>query len=130
MAGDGARARAGYARSIGVTNFDAGELDALLAVAEVPPVVDQVQFSPFKYRRALLEACEQREVVLEAYSPLGTGRHLRTRACGRSPSAAAAHRHRCLLRWCVQRDIVVIPKSTQRERIAENAADLRLRAVR
>src|SRR5918999_3706906 len=41
----------GHARSIGVSNFDVGELDAVIAVAEVPPVVDQVQFSPFKYRR-------------------------------------------------------------------------------
>src|SRR5215207_301462 len=66
----------GHARSIGVSNFTVSELDALLAVADVPPVVDQVQFSPFEYRRALLEGCEQRGVVIEAYSPLGTGRHL------------------------------------------------------
>src|SRR6266704_1610047 len=44
----------GYARSIGVSNFGAGELDKLLAAATVPPVVDQMQFSPFEYRRALL----------------------------------------------------------------------------
>src|SRR5438093_206555 len=66
----------GLARSIGVSNFDAAELDAVLAEASVPPVVNQVQFSPFKYRRALLEACEQRDIVLEAYSPLTTGRNL------------------------------------------------------
>ena len=41
-----------------------------------PPVVNQVQFSPFEYRRGLLDACEERGVALEAYSPLGTGRHL------------------------------------------------------
>ena len=66
----------GYARSIGVSNFSVAELDELLAVAESRPVVNQVQFSPFKYRRKLLDACEQRGVALEAYSPLGTGRHL------------------------------------------------------
>ena len=42
----------------------------------LPPVVNQVQFSPFEYRRALLEGCVERGVALEAYSPLGTGRHL------------------------------------------------------
>src|SRR5215203_3728362 len=57
----------GYARSIGVSNFSIGELDELLAVADTPPVVNQVQFSPFEYRRALLGGCEQRGVVIEAY---------------------------------------------------------------
>src|SRR5438105_8728058 len=44
----------GYARSIGVSNFDVGELSQVLAAGSVAPAVDQVQFSPFKYRRALL----------------------------------------------------------------------------
>src|SRR3954470_3656884 len=66
----------GYARSIGVSNFSVSELDELLRVADVQPVVNQVQFSPFEFRRRLLEACEERNVLIEAYSPLGTGRHL------------------------------------------------------
>src|SRR5204863_421475 len=66
----------GHARSIGVSNFGVGQLEQVMGVANAPPVVDQVQFSPFVYRRALVEACEQHDVVLEAYSPLGTGRHL------------------------------------------------------
>src|SRR5438552_963983 len=93
----------GYSRSIGVSNFSVGELDELLSIAEARPVVDQVQFSPFAYRRGLLDACEERNVALEAYSPLGTGRHLadgRVRQIaervGRTPAQV-------LLRWCVQR---------------------------
>ena len=78
LAGHGARAGAGYARSIGVSNFDTGELDELLAVAETPPVVDQIQFSPFKYRRALLEACEgpttSRSRPTARWAPAGTSR--------------------------------------------------------
>ena len=71
------RAReAGFARSIGVSNFGAGELRQLLATATVPPVVNQVQFSPYEYRTALLDACRRNGIALEAYSPLGTGRHL------------------------------------------------------
>src|ERR1700736_3315346 len=66
----------GYARSIGVSNFDVGELEQVIAAGSVAPVVDQVQFSPFVFRRALLEDCLQRGVALEAYSPLGTGQHI------------------------------------------------------
>src|SRR6201986_2355845 len=60
----------GHARSIGVSNFSVAELDELAGVASVAPVVDQVQFSPFEYRRALLERCEQASIAIEAYSPL------------------------------------------------------------
>src|SRR5438874_6017766 len=66
----------GYARSIGVSNFDVEELEQVISAGSVGPAVNQVQFSPFEYRRALLEACERSGVALEAYSPLGTGRHL------------------------------------------------------
>ena len=111
----------GYARSIGVSNFGVDELDQLIAAATAMPVVDQVQFSPFEYRKVLLESCLERGITLEAYSTLGTGRHLRS-----DTVAPIAQRHgrtpaQVLLRWCVERGIPVIPKSTHRERIAENA---------
>jgi 2,5-diketo-D-gluconate reductase A len=111
----------GYARSIGVSNFGVEELCQLLPTATVPPVVDQVQFSPYAYRKALLDSCRQSGIALEAYSPLGTGRHL-----GSDQVARIARRHgrtpaQVLLRWCIEREIPVIPKSTHRERIAENA---------
>jgi 2,5-diketo-D-gluconate reductase A len=117
---EAARARS-YARAIGVSNFDPDELDRLIAGAQVAPAVNQVQFNPSAHRKALLDACTERGVGLEAYSPLGTGALLRDPVVadvadrvGRSPAQA-------LLRWCVQRGIPVIAKSTHRERLAENA---------
>jgi diketogulonate reductase-like aldo/keto reductase len=111
----------GLARSIGVSNFSAGDLAAVMTAGIVPPVVNQVRFSPFSYRRALLEACRQRGVAVEAYSSLGTGRHLDhpkvrqvAQRVGRTPAQV-------LLRWCLQHDLLVIPKSTHQERIRENA---------
>jgi diketogulonate reductase-like aldo/keto reductase len=111
----------GNARSIGVSNFSAAELEALTAVAELAPVVNQVQFSPFEYRRALLEACRQREIALEAYSPLGTGRHLSHETVTRIAQRVERTPSQVLLRWCVQHGVPVIPKSTHRQRIEENA---------
>ena len=116
------RAReSGHTRSIGVSNFSVEETHDLLAVASAKPVVNQVQFSPFEYRRALVEDCGQCGLAVEAYSPLGTGRHLDD-----STVAAIAERHgrtpaQILIRWAIQRDTIVIPKSTHRERIEENA---------
>jgi diketogulonate reductase-like aldo/keto reductase len=111
----------GYARSIGVSNYSVGELDEVLSVAQIPPVVNQVQFSPFTYRRKLLEACEQHNVALEAYSPLGTGRHLADERVRQVAERVGRTPAQLLLRWCVQRDLIVVTKSTHRERIAENA---------
>jgi len=110
----------GYARSIGVSNFGVADLDAVRDVASVAPVVDQVQFSPFAYRRRLLDACREREIALESYSSLGTGRHLGHETVGRIAERTGHTAAQVLLRWCVQRGVPVLPKSTHRERIEEN----------
>ena len=111
----------GLARAIGVSNFSAAELEVVLAGGSFRPVVNQVEFNPQHYRRALLDACTQHDVAVEAYSPLGTGRSLTdttvakiARQNGRTPAQV-------LLRWSLQHGLIVITKSTHRARIHENA---------
>jgi diketogulonate reductase-like aldo/keto reductase len=111
----------GYTRSIGVSNFDRWELEAVADAGGVAPVLNQVQFSPFEYRSQLLEACEDRGVALEAYSTLGTGRHLTHATVREIADAHGRTTAQVLLRWCLEREVPVIPKSTHRERIEENA---------
>jgi diketogulonate reductase-like aldo/keto reductase len=113
---------AGYARSIGVSNFSAGQLDQVMSSATTPPMVNQVQFSPLQARQRLLAACAERGVQLEAYSPLGTGRDLRSREVRTMAERLGRTPAQVLLRWSRQRGTVVISKSTHRDRIAENAA--------
>jgi len=111
----------GGARAIGVSNFLEHHLDQLLETAAVVPAVNQVEFSPFLYQRALLEYCRERGIQLEAYSPLTRGRRLD------DPTVAAvAARHgtstaQVLIRWALQHDLVVIPKSVTRGRVLANA---------
>jgi diketogulonate reductase-like aldo/keto reductase len=111
----------GLATSIGVSNFSARELEQVIAAGTIGPAVNQVQFSALQHRRALLEACSRSGVVLEAYSPLGTGRHLSNKVVGQVAARAGRTPAQVLLRWCLQRGVPVIPKSTHRERIGENA---------
>jgi 2,5-diketo-D-gluconate reductase A len=110
-----------YARAIGVSNFDVQELDQLSAGATVAPTVDQVQFNPSAYRKGLLDACDKRGVALEAYSPLGTGAQLGDPVVSRIAERLGRTPAQILLRWCIERGIPVVTKSTHRDRIAENA---------
>jgi 2,5-diketo-D-gluconate reductase A len=111
----------GHARSIGVSNFSRAELEQVLAVASVTPVIDQVQFSPFEHRRGLLGAATSYGLAVEAYSPLGTGRHLSDSTVNRIAAGVGRTPAQVLLRWGVQHGLVVLPKSTHADRIAENA---------
>lgn len=111
----------GYARSIGVSNFSVRELGEVVAVADVAPVVNQVQMSPFEHRRGLIEVDREHGLVTEAYSPLGTGRHLSDRTVAKVAERVGRTPAQVLLRWSVQHDLVTLPKSTHRERIVENA---------
>jgi len=111
----------GYTRSIGLSNFSVNDVNQVLAGATDPPSVNQVNFNPFSYRRALLESCRENGIALEAYSPLGTGRHLSSNAVAQIARRLGRTPAQVLLRWCIERDIPVIPKSIHRERIAENA---------
>ena len=92
----------------------------MLSVASTAPVVNQAQFSAFEYRRGLLEACEQRglaprrlQLARDRPPPRRRDRPGVAERVGRTPAQV-------LLRWCLQRDVLVIPKSTHRERIEEN----------
>ena len=111
----------GLTRSIGVSNFSAADLDQVIAAGSVTPAVNQIQFSAMEYRSGLVDACRRHGIVPEAYSPLGTGRHLKNRRVTEIAARAGRTPAQVLLRWCVQRGIPVIPKSTHRDRIAENS---------
>ena len=111
----------GLAKSIGVSNFSANELDKVIAAGTVTPAVNQVQFSAIEYRKGLLEACQRHGVVTEAYSPLGTGQHLGNKTVVKIAEQTGRTPAQVLLRWCLQHGVPTIPKSTHRDRIAENA---------
>jgi diketogulonate reductase-like aldo/keto reductase len=111
----------GLAASIGVSNFSAAQLDQVIAASTAAPVVNQVQFSSLEYRRGLLDACQRLGITLEAYSPLGTGRHLANPVVRGVAARAGRTPAQVLLRWCLQHGVPVIPKSAHRDRIEENA---------
>jgi diketogulonate reductase-like aldo/keto reductase len=111
----------GLAREIGVSNFGRDRLETLMRGAPRMPAVDQVQFSPFRYRRRLLDYCLEQGIVFEAYSPLEQGQGLKDPTIIAVAERLARTPAQVMLRWAIQHQAVVIPKSSGKERIRSNA---------
>jgi diketogulonate reductase-like aldo/keto reductase len=111
----------GRARAIGVSNFGRDRLANLVGSAARPPAVDQVQFSPYQFRRRLLEYCLAQDVVFVAYSPLARGRGLNDPTVVAVAERVDRTPAQVMLRWAIQHGAVVIPKSSRQERIRSNA---------
>jgi diketogulonate reductase-like aldo/keto reductase len=112
---------AGRALTIGVSNFGRDRLAKLIGSAARVPAVNQVQFSPYQYRRRLLEYCMQQGIVFEAYSPLARGQGLDEPAIAGIAERLDRTPAQIMLRWAIQHEAVVIPKSSREERIRSNA---------
>jgi 2,5-diketo-D-gluconate reductase A len=114
---------AGLVRAIGTSNFKPAHLQRLIDETGVAPEVNQVQLSPVWSKATEREFHAQHGIVTEAWSPLGKGTELLShpavleiaRKYGRTPGQV-------VLRWESQQDVVPIPKSADRGRLAENLA--------
>jgi 2,5-diketo-D-gluconate reductase A len=114
--------RQGLTRAIGVSNFHADRLVDLVDHNEVTPAVDQIETHPFFQRTADQELMRERGVQIESWGPFAEGRNGLfsdpvLSAIGDAHGKSVAQ---VVLRWLVQRDVVVIPKSVRADRMAEN----------
>ena len=111
----------GLAREIGISNFGRDRLEKLMRGASRMPAVNQVQFSPFQYRRRLLDYCLEQGIVFEAYSPLERGKGLQDPTITAVAERLDRTPAQVMLRWAIEHQAVVIPKSSRKERIWSNA---------
>ena len=110
---------AGLAASVGVSNYSEGQVDDLIDVTGVAPAVNQIPWSPRQWDETTLAHARERGVVIEGYSPF-KGSDLSDRVLTSVAAAHAVTTAQVILRWHVQHEIVVIPKSGTRDRIAAN----------
>ncbi len=111
----------GLTRTIGVSNCTTRHIDDLLAL-DIPIVNNQVEFHPYLYQKELLEHCKAHNISVTAYCPIARGR-LRDdstlmaigKIYGKTPEQVS-------MRWLLQHDLVVIPKTSQFNRLEENMA--------
>jgi 2,5-diketo-D-gluconate reductase A len=111
---------AGLTRAVGVSNYSVAQLDELEQATGTMPSVNQIEWSPALYDEEILRAHRERGVTLEGYSPLRT-MNLRDPRLVRIADAHGVTPAQVVIRWHLQHEIVVIPKSTNPQRIAENA---------
>jgi diketogulonate reductase-like aldo/keto reductase len=108
-------------RAIGVSNFTISHLEELLGDGGVVPAVNQVEFHPFLFQRDLLAYCRAHGIQLEAYAPLVKAQRMGHPVLQRVAAAHGKTPAQVLVRWAIEHEVVVIPKSVQRIRIEENA---------
>jgi diketogulonate reductase-like aldo/keto reductase len=111
----------GKANAIGVSNYSIGDMKETIQNSNDLPAINQVEFHPFLHQKELLQFCKSNSIQLEAYSPLTRGKRLNhpvllgiAKEYGKTPA-------QILIRWSLQKDLVVIPKSSHEERILENS---------
>jgi diketogulonate reductase-like aldo/keto reductase len=108
-------------RAIGVSNFMPRHLDELIEETGVVPTVDQIELHPFHAQRPTRALCEKLGIVVEAYSPLTKGKRLDDPTVAAIAKAHEKTVAQVMIRWSLEHGHVVIPKSSKKERIAENA---------
>ncbi len=111
----------GDVKAIGVSNYSAKQVGQLLRYADVVPAVNQVEFSPFLYRKELQNYCKSKGILLEAYSPLTRGQRLGNDVIGELAVKYEKSSAQIMIRWSLQHGLIVLPKSSNRQRIAENS---------
>jgi diketogulonate reductase-like aldo/keto reductase len=110
----------GLCRAVGVSNFTIRHLEELAETSPIVPAVDQVEFSAFLYQRDLLAYCREHGIQLEAYCPLARASRLRHPTLLRVSAKYGVTPAQVLLRWALEHEVIVIPKSFNQKRIAEN----------
>ncbi|HCS79338.1 TPA: aldehyde oxidoreductase [Patescibacteria group bacterium] len=116
----------GLVKSIGVANFTVPLIIDLLTSAKIKPVVNQVEIHPYNTQEELVNFCHKQKIQLVAYSPFGSSersKHPKPLTDELVDKVATSHHKtpaQILIRWALQRGLVVIPKSAHPDRIQEN----------
>ena len=112
--------QAGKAKSIGVSNYTIRHLEEMKDYAKIIPQVNQVELHVFLQQPELVEYCSENDITLEAYSPLAHAKDMDNEVID---SIAKKHHKtyaQVMLRWCIEKGLVVLPKSVTPKRIKQN----------
>ena len=113
---------AGKVRSIGLSNFMADHLQDILDAGDIVPAVNQIEYHPYLIQAEAITACDEHDIAITAWSPLMQGNFLNEPLFAEIAEGYGKTAAQVVLRWCLQNDVIVIPKSVHQKRIVENGA--------
>ncbi|GKU06242.1 alcohol dehydrogenase [Fusarium langsethiae] len=112
----------GRAKSIGVSNFGIKHIDELKQFSKVwPPHVNQIELHPWLQQRDVVSYCEKNNIAVEAYAPLVRNQKANDKTLGSIASKHSVTPSKVLIRYCLQKNWIPLPKSDTPERIRDNA---------
>lgn len=111
---------AGLAKAIGVSNFNVEHLERVLAECNIVPTVNQVECHPYLQQKELKEFCKKHNIKIEAWAPLARGEAFDEKIIQDLADKYMKTPAQIILRWQIQEDTIVIPKSVTTSRISEN----------
>ena len=111
----------GKIRAIGVSNFSESDIQAIIDACEIVPMVNQIPFYIGHDQKSLLAYCKEHDIVVEAYSPLATGRILNSPEIKEMSEKYGVTPAQLCIRYCLEHETLPLPKSTHEERIIENS---------
>lgn len=111
----------GKIKAIGVSNFHPHHIDALLETAKIKPVVNQIFLNPSDMQPEIVSYCREKDILLEAYSPLGTGKIFEVDSLKELAAKYNKTVAQVVLRWSLQHGFLPLPKSVTESRIKENS---------
>ena len=112
--------QAGKVRAIGLSNFLPHHIDNILEDCTVRPAVDQIEYHPGYSEEATVQYCKQRNILVQAWSPIGRQRVLEEPLVLELAGKYAVSPAQICLKFAVQRGIIPLPKSSSVERMKEN----------
>jgi len=114
--------RDGLTKHIGVSNFNVALIEESVKLSEAPLVCDQVEYHPFLDQGKVIAACKRHGMAVVAYSPIARGGAQQDKVIARIAKAHGKSPAQVSLRWLVQQGVIVIPRTSKAERLAENFA--------
>jgi diketogulonate reductase-like aldo/keto reductase len=110
----------GKVRNVGVSNFSAYQLSAVHHVSDVPIAVNQIEFHPWFQRPDLVDYCRETDTVIEAAAPLARTETFEDDTVQELAEQYEKSPAQIVLKWAVENDVVVIPKSSSPEHVRQN----------
>ena len=111
----------GKCKAIGVSNFMIKHLEDLQKNSSILPAVNQIEFNPFVYEKEVIEYSQNLGIIIEAYTPIARGKRSKNTTIKELSEKYVKTEAQLMLRWGLQHKAIVIPKSSNPERIKENA---------